>query len=231
MRPREARSWVLAILAFIQAPAIAVEGIPADVPEELLREVENSYIFVFTDEVGNDEVRGLARRLAATEGGAVRHVFSKALKGFSARVSEAGATRIASAPSVAYYEPNGIVWASYRGVSDAVTGALGRGPGPGSVTDTEPPAEVLPWGIARIGGPRDGTGRHAWVIDSGIDLDHPDLNVGTGADLVDGDASPDDEFGHGTHDVDVVVDRTDGASHVGAMTVLVVGRGVAVHQV
>ncbi len=199
MRPREARSWVLAILAFIQAPAIAVEGIPADVPEELLREVENSYIFVFTDEVGNDEVRGLARRLAATESGAVRHVFSKALKGFSARVSEAGATRIASAPSVAYYEPNGIVWASYRGVSEAVTGALGRGPGPGSVTDTEPPAEVLPWGIARIGGPRDGTGRHAWVIDSGIDLDHPDLNVGTGADLVDGDASPDDEFGHGTH--------------------------------
>ncbi len=39
------------------------------------------------------------------------------------------------------------------------------------------------------------------VIDSGVDLDHPDLqaNITSGWDFVDDDSLPDDEFGHGTH--------------------------------
>jgi len=207
MRLREARIWMLPILLLLQAPVLAFQGIPTEVPEELLREAENSYIFVFTDNVSPGEVRGLARGLAAAEGGSVRRVFTKALRGFSANVSEAGAARIARSPRVAYYEPNAIVWAFYSGLPDSELiqdpeqpGYQAQGNGPGSIRlDTEQPAQVLPWGVARIGGPRDGSGRHAWVIDTGIDLDHPDLNVGSGADLVDGDASPNDEHGHGTH--------------------------------
>lgn len=199
-----ARITMLTILVLLQAPVVASEGIPSDVPEELLHEAENSYIFVFNDEVGASEVRALARSLVAAEQGSVRHTYRKALKGFSANIADAGAARIARSPLVAYYEPNDIVWALNREPAgrsltsgSAQSGVAGNGPG-GS-TSNELPAQVVPWGVTRVGGPRDGSGLHAWVIDSGIDLDHPDLNVGSGVDFIDGDATADDEHGHGTH--------------------------------
>lgn len=66
----------------------------------------------------------------------------------------------------------------------------------------EPVVEETPWGIIRVGG---GTTAYtgsatAWIIDSGIDLDHPDLNVDVARSacfLDRGDA--DDDNGHGTH--------------------------------
>lgn len=68
---------------------------------------------------------------------------------------------------------------------------------------TTPPAEEIPWGIARVnGGISESTGT-AWIIDTGIDLDHPDLNVDPTRNrsfLGGKDANnPDDGNGHGTH--------------------------------
>lgn len=61
-------------------------------------------------------------------------------------------------------------------------------------------AQETPWGITRIGGFGDGTGKTAWVIDSGIDLDHSDLNVDVARSVsYTGDNDPDDGNGHGTH--------------------------------
>lgn len=64
-------------------------------------------------------------------------------------------------------------------------------------------AEQTPCGISRAGGSTNGSGKNTWiwVIDSGIDLDHPDLNVVTDSryakSFVGG--SPNDCNGHGTH--------------------------------
>ncbi|MEL1240869.1 S8 family serine peptidase [Flavobacterium flavipallidum] len=73
-------------------------------------------------------------------------------------------------------------------------------PGGGGTT---PAAEVIPWGINRVGGGISGIGKTAWIIDTGIDLDHPDLNVDTNRSksfLGGKDANnPDDGNGHGTH--------------------------------
>ncbi|MBL1220028.1 S8 family serine peptidase [Chryseobacterium sp. L7] len=78
----------------------------------------------------------------------------------------------------------------------------------GKPTETTASAEVskavtgqeTPWGITRIGGAGNGTGKTAWVIDSGIDLDHPDLIVNTQkSKSFTGDNNPDDGNGHGTH--------------------------------
>lgn len=70
-------------------------------------------------------------------------------------------------------------------------------PGDGGTT---PAGQETPWGITRIGGFGDGTGKTAWIIDSGIDLDHPDLNVDTGRSVsFTGDNNPNDGNGHGTH--------------------------------
>ncbi|WP_051891278.1 S8 family serine peptidase [Chryseobacterium sp. JM1] len=60
--------------------------------------------------------------------------------------------------------------------------------------------QETPWGITRIGGAGNGAGKTAWVIDTGIDLDHPDLNVDTQRSIsFAGDNNPDDGNGHGTH--------------------------------
>ncbi len=64
-------------------------------------------------------------------------------------------------------------------------------------------SQQTPCGITRAGGAANGAGRDQWiwVIDSGIDLDHPDLNVVTDSrysrTFVGG--SPNDCNGHGTH--------------------------------
>ncbi len=63
--------------------------------------------------------------------------------------------------------------------------------------------QTTPWGISRVGGPVSSNGV-AWVIDSGIDLDHPDLNVDVqrSAEFVSrgpGAKTADDGSGHGTH--------------------------------
>ncbi len=61
-------------------------------------------------------------------------------------------------------------------------------------------AQSTPCGISNAGGTASAnTSRWVWVVDSGIDLDHPDLNVNTqySASFVGGSAN--DCNGHGTH--------------------------------
>ncbi len=62
-------------------------------------------------------------------------------------------------------------------------------------------AEIIPWGVTRVGGGITASDKTAWIIDSGIDMTHPDLNIDFSRSIsfVKGNSSPMDEFGHGTH--------------------------------
>jgi subtilisin len=59
---------------------------------------------------------------------------------------------------------------------------------------------LLTWNIRRVGY-GNGIGKTAWVIDTGIDFDHPDLNVDVtrSRSFIASLPSADDENGHGTH--------------------------------
>lgn len=78
----------------------------------------------------------------------------------------------------------------------------GKPSNPGGGGD-ETTSQSTPWGITRVGGSANGVGKVAWIIDSGVDLTHPDLTVDTarsrsflgGRDADD----PNDYNGHGTH--------------------------------
>jgi subtilisin family serine protease len=81
----------------------------------------------------------------------------------------------------------------------------GRGPGGGGGSGGGGiSAQETPWGITRVNGGITYSGNNvAWILDSGIDLDHEDLNVdasrGFTAFTKGKDASLDDGDGHGTH--------------------------------
>jgi subtilisin len=56
------------------------------------------------------------------------------------------------------------------------------------------------WGVRRTG-VGDGTGKRVWIIDTGVDTDHPDLDVDTilSKCFVNNETSVEDNNGHGTH--------------------------------
>ncbi len=120
---------------------------------------------------------------------AIEHVYGSTIEGFSVSLSEEQAQLLAKDPAVSYIEPDRVIQIAQKGK-----------PGGGGGTA---PAQTTPWGITRVGGFVNYTGTNkAYVIDSGIDLDHPDLNVaGYGFNGTSGrDAkSLDDGNGHGTH--------------------------------
>ncbi|OUJ72610.1 S8 family serine peptidase [Hymenobacter crusticola] len=113
--------------------------------------------------------------------------YGHVLKGFAASLTPGEVAELRKDARVAYVEQDQII-------------SLGK---PSSGSGTAQPTQTTPYGIARVG-TGDGTGKTAWIIDTGIDLDHPDLNVDvarsksfltSGANY----ASPNDGNGHGTH--------------------------------
>ncbi len=89
----------------------------------------------------------------------------------------------------------------------------------------------LPWGVDRIdaervwGGSEDATsvasGRNAGagvkiaIIDTGIDLDHEDLNVVDGITIYGGTTGGDDDYGHGTHCAGIAAALGNGTGVIG----------------
>ena len=59
---------------------------------------------------------------------------------------------------------------------------------------------LITWNVKKVGY-GDGTGKTVWIIDSGVDTDHPDLNVdiSRSRSFLKGQTSFEDENGHGTH--------------------------------
>ncbi|MBR0572129.1 S8 family serine peptidase [Microvirga sp. STS03] len=76
--------------------------------------------------------------------------------------------------------------------------------------------ELVPWNVARVGY-GDGTGKTAWVIDSGIDTDHPDLKIdlSRSASFIYGNTSVEDGYGHGTIVAGIIAAQNNGLGMIG----------------
>ncbi len=163
--------------------------------------IPGQYIVVFKKDVTNS--RGLATAMARQSRITLGKVFSFALKGFSGRMPAAVADRLRLDPNVAYIEQEHYAFVN---------------------------AQSLPTGVDRIEGEMNfgGGGGSAAIaiVDTGIDLDHPDLNVVHGVTcirrsffFVFGDCnSPgtgnDDNF-HGSHVAGTAAAKDDGNGVVG----------------
>ncbi|MDQ3080039.1 MAG: S8 family serine peptidase [Pseudomonadota bacterium] len=172
------------------------------------RFILNEFICSFDNTVVRGSARAEAQRAAAPGGGVLLHVYSNSIRGFAVRMP-------------AEPDPRSQV-AKLRGANSKITrcerdqimqiSPQGKpGGGGGSA------AQVTDWGVARVGGPGPlVSGRTAWVIDTGIDLDHPDLNVDVArSKSFIRDLSPDDGNGHGSHVAGTIAARNNAIGVVG----------------
>ncbi|HUG74761.1 MAG TPA: S8 family serine peptidase, partial [Acidimicrobiia bacterium] len=167
--------------------------------------VSQPYIVVLNP--GNADVAVVAADLARAHGGRVGFVYEHALEGFSVTLSAAAAAGMARDPRVAYVEADQEV---------AIA------------------AQEIPTGVKRIFADENleiginGTDDFrvdvdVAVIDTGIDFDHPDLNVVARTDCSGGSPfrssctndSGDDGNGHGTHVAGTIGAIDDGNGVVG----------------
>ncbi len=171
--------------------------------------IEDSYIIVFNQKVtgdigakfGNDhKAARLAVQSAAEKMFAENKVgtfeisnsYSKVFNGVATKLSSDDVARLNTDRRIAYIEKDQMI---------TLAPPPGKGPGNGG---GEPTGEEKPWGITRVNGGSGTANGVAWVIDTGIDLDHPDLIVdatrGFNAFTSGKDGqSFDDGNGHGSH--------------------------------
>ena len=156
-------------------------------------DIHNQCIVRFNDDVSKQEVSGLARGMLmkankSNNGNAsILHTYKHSIKGFTMNMPCSAAEKALKGDA-----------ALHSLTADSVV-TVNRGkPGGGGSQQ-----QSTPWSVSRVGGPVDGTGKTAWVLDTGIDLDHPDLNVDTSrgfsAFSKGKNAGFDDGQGHGTH--------------------------------
>jgi aqualysin 1 len=141
-------------------------------------------------------VAGAVQNLEAIQGFRADHVYSAALRGFSARLTAWQIDALENDPLVAYVEADGTMAIS---------------------------VQLIPWGITRIDADLsttlagNGSGAianvNAYIIDTGIDTNHTDLNVVRHVNFAGGPNK--DCNGHGTHVSGTVAARDDTADVVG----------------
>lgn len=129
--------------------------------------------------------------------------YNNVLAGFAAQLDDSQLEKLRGNKNVEYIEKDRIY--TFAPPCGTPRGGPCDDPGDGDGGDGGDSTQETPYGITRVNGGATYSGSNvAWIIDSGIDLDHPDLNVdasrGFNAFTSGRDGkSMDDGNGHGTH--------------------------------
>ncbi len=171
-------------------------------------------------EKGNGKAnKAVASKVAKSMGLSPKHVYGNATFGFAASIPEGKLNMLEHNPHIASWQ-----------FDKAVQAPPWAGGGGGGSN-----GQTMPWGIARTGADvvtNEGAGVHVYILDTGLDSDHPDLaaNIGNGfaAENCKGKSCNqawDDDHGHGTHvggtvgaidnDIDVVGMASQVTLHAG----------------
>jgi subtilisin len=160
--------------------------------------VPNHYIVVLKDNIlSSDSPRSLAGK-AVNQGAALRHVYEHGLGGFAIKVpNEKALESILKIPQVDYVEPD-IKLKTF--------------------------VQSLPTGVDRVDGDLssaksgDGNGVvnvDVGIMDTGVELNHPDLNVYRHVTFVTGTSNGNDDNGHGTSVAGIAAAKDDSKGVVG----------------
>jgi len=174
------RTLLAALFAGAVTAAVTTSMAMAPMATAATADHSDAYIVMLTSSTDSVSV---ASEHARAHGVAVGHLYQNAIHGYSARMTPSAAARIAKDPRVLLVQPDGVV----------------------SIA-----AQTLPTGIDRVDADLSPTAAidgvdtrvnvDVAVIDTGIDLTHPNLNVNTaGAKNCSTGHSAKDGNGHGTH--------------------------------
>lgn len=133
----------------------------------------------------------------------IDRTYARALRGFTVKLLSEEMKKLEADSRVAFIEPDQMITLDDE------------------MEDENPPqlkaakAQYIPYGVTRVGY-ASGYGRTVWVIDSGIDYYHPDLNVDTyrGRSFV-GTSTANDDHGHGTHCAGVIAAKNNSIGVLG----------------
>ncbi|MDQ3915588.1 MAG: S8 family serine peptidase [Actinomycetota bacterium] len=168
-----------------------------------LADERQRFIVVLEDNV---HAAAAAQEHARSENAEIGFVYEHALNGYSATMSPQAAARIERDPRVAYVEPDLKVSTTAQTLPTGVNRIDG---------------ELSP--TAKIDGIEDPIDVDIAILDSGIDLDHPDLNVVASTGCAGGgpmnktctNGAGDDDNGHGSHVAGIAAARDNGFGVVG----------------
>ena len=199
LRPRDIASLLVTLLALASAASASLAQPAAARTVKPPGVIEDRYIVVYDRSVSS--VAAETDRQERARGFRARFEYRSAIKGFAARLSEGQVKRLRADPDVAYVTPDRTVKAS--GVVPLAGG------------EPTPPSGIRRMGAATATTVRQSSGTGVAVIDTGIDLSHPDLNAVGGTNCVTPGAAAQDDNGHGTHVAGTIGARNDGAGVVG----------------
>ncbi|HEX2472392.1 MAG TPA: S8 family serine peptidase, partial [Nitrososphaera sp.] len=160
------------------------------------KKIPNQYIVVLKDDF-LASTRSSADK-AAAQGAELRHIYSHALHGFAVKIpNEKALVAIMKNPEVDYIQPD---------------------------VEMEAFAQTLPTGVNRVDGDlssaRSGNGAGTVnvdiaILDTGIQLSHPDLTVYKQVTFVSGTSTGNDDNGHGTSVAGIAAAKDNSAGVVG----------------
>lgn len=186
---RKTMTAALAAIALVTlgSPAVQATAAPADA----------GYIVVLKDHAAAGKVAAEHSRRYDAQ---VDHVYRSALKGYSARMSPTAAARLSEDTRVLFVQRDGVVRTSAQSTPTGIVRARADASTTASIDGVDQRVDV-----------------DVAVVDTGVDLDHPDLNVySPGAvNCVRGGKSADDGNGHGTHVAGTIGAIDDGNGVVG----------------
>ena len=185
MNPSIRYSFATASMLLVAACSSPDRGplAPSGSSASLRETAASTWLVTFRDDV--TDVRGVAAEMARRGRFALMDVREHAARGFTAELSPAAVEQLRNDPRVLILELDAIIQLDEP---DAQIGQPFSG-------------QRASYGLARVGGSGDGTGKTAWILDTGIDLTHPDLNTSRDCHVsfVFRQPDPSDYNGHGTH--------------------------------
>ena len=182
---------IVSILSILVIGGVLLAQVPRNA-QASSHSIPGQYIVVLKDAVASPQ--GVASEMVKAKGLTVNAVYSSALKGFAASIPAAQLDNIARDPRVQFISED-------REVSAV--------------------AQTTPIGISRIQAPLNtsnkGTGIGVAVIDTGIDLTHPDLkaNIIANTSCIRGKKTGNDDNGHGSHVAGTIAALDNGVGVVG----------------
>lgn len=173
--------------------------------------IAGKYIVVLKEDVGiakadlqtrnfkvKEKAQGLLKKYEVS--GEIEEVYETALQGFTIKMAPGQVKKMEIDPEVGYIEADKVIALSPIEMNGK--------PGGGGSTQ---PNQTTPWGITRVGGGTNSSTHTAWIIDTGVDFSHPDLNVDIerSKTFVSRTSSANDDNGHGSHVAGIIAAKNN----------------------